>query len=189
MMQTFELVLKNEKRGLYKRITFLIFLLNLIFFIYGAIAANQPAERKWFVFGVVVILINIIINWFRNRKYSQASEAYSGTYVAIIFAWILLENYWLAAAHLILLIFYTNANRDKIIRFMTAHIYLPGMPKKKIEWQNVSNVVLKDGILTVDLKNNKLLQAPILEYLSKEEEQAFNDFCYDQINIRIYTAS
>ena len=185
-MQKFELALKNEKRGLYKRITLFILLLNFIFFIYGAIVSNQLGERKWFVFGVVVILINVIINWFRNRKYSLAG---SGTYAAVIFAWILLKNYWLAAAHLILLILYINANRDKIIRFMATHIYLPGWPEKKIEWQNVSNVVLKDGILTLDFKNNKLLQAPILENWSKEEEQAFNEFCYDQINIRISSAS
>ena len=72
---------------------------------------------------------------------------------------------------------------------MAAHIYLPGMPEKKIEWQNVSNVVLKDGILTLDFKNNKLLQAPILENWTMEEEQAFNAFCYDQINIRAHTTS
>jgi hypothetical protein len=190
--QEFELVLKNEKRRLYNRMTLFILILNFIFFIYGAIAANQRAERKWFIFCVVVILLNVFITWYRNTHYSLLTthhSLYSGTYVAVIFSWILLKNYWLAGAHLILLLLYLSANRNKIIRFMAAYIYLPGMPEKKIEWQNVSHVVLKDGILTLDFKNNKLLQAPILESWTMEEEQAFNTFCYDQINISAHTTS
>ena len=72
---------------------------------------------------------------------------------------------------------------------MAAYIYLPGRPGKKIEWENVSNVVLKDGMLSLDFKNNRLMQAPILENWTREEEQAFNAFCYDQINIRAHTTS
>ena len=189
IMEKFELVLKNEKRGLYNKITLFILILNFIFFIYGAIVTNQQAERKWYIFGVVVILLNVIINWYRNRKFSFGQEAYSGAYAAVIFSWILLKNYWLALAHLILLLLYLSANRNKIIRFMAAHIYLPGRSGKKIEWKNVSNVVLKDGILSIDFKNNRLMQAPILENWTREEEQAFNAFCYDQINIRAHTTS
>jgi hypothetical protein len=190
--QEFELVLKNEKRGLYNRITLFILILNFIFFTYGAIVANQQADRKWFIFGVVVILFNVFISWYRNTQYSPLTthhSLYSATYAAVIFSWVLLKNYWLAAAHLILLVFYLSANKDKMIRFMAAHIYLPGRPEKKIEWKNVSNVVLKDGILTLDFKNNRLLQAPVIENWSNEEEKAFNTFCHDQINIRANSAS
>ena len=192
IMEKFELVLKNEKRGLYKRITLFILILNFIFFIYGAIATNQQAERKWFIFGAVVILLSIFISWYRNTQYSPLTthhSLYSAIYAAVIFSWILLKNYWLALAHLILLLLYLSANRNKIIRFMAAHIFLPGRPGKKIEWKDVTNVVLKDGMLSLDFKNNRLMQAPILENWTREEEQAFNAFCYDQINIRAHTTS
>ena len=36
-----------------------------------------------------------------------------------------------------------------------------GFPGKKYQWDQFSNVVLKDNILTLDFKNNKLLQAEI----------------------------
>jgi hypothetical protein len=105
----------------------------------------------------------------------------------VVFAWVILKNYWLAAAHLILMILFIKANRGKIIQFMPSHIYMQGWPEKTIQWNSVSNIILKDGILTIDYKNNKLMQANVVENWSKDEEQSFNQFCYDQINIKFYT--
>ena len=180
-MKKFELGLQNEKQGLYKKITLFILFINLIFFIYGAIITTDPGQKKWFVFGTVVILINGVFTWDRNRRSPALRDSYAGNYIAVVFAWVILKNYWLATAHLILMILYIKANRDKIIRFMPSHIYIQGWPDKKIQWNSVSNVILKDKILTIDYKNNKLLQANVVENWSKIEEQAFNQFCYEQI--------
>jgi hypothetical protein len=183
----FKLKLKNEKQGLYKRMTLFIMFINFIFFIYGATMTTDTEQKKWFVFGAVVILVTAVFNWYRNKRASDVQDAYSGNYVAIVFAWIILKNYWLAAAHLVLMILYIKANSDKIIHFTPAEIYLQGWPDKKIQWNSLSNVILKEGILTIDYKNNKLLQAKVVENWTKIEEEAFNQFCYDQINIKFYT--
>lgn len=45
------------------------------------------------------------------------------------------------------------------------------------QWNEFSNVVLKDSLLTLDFKNNKLLQLSIEETSSLIDEKAFNDFC------------
>lgn len=49
-----------------------------------------------------------------------------------------------------------------------------GMFSKKYEWQEIENIILKDGLLTIDLKNNRLIQGEV-EY--DDEEIKFNEFC------------
>jgi hypothetical protein len=62
-------------------------------------------------------------------------------------------------------------------------ISYPSFPQKKIEWNEVSNLILKDNILTIDLKNNKLIQHTIKENENKDlDETAFNIFIQQQLN-------
>jgi hypothetical protein len=54
-----------------------------------------------------------------------------------------------------------------------------GFPGKKYQWNQFSNIVLKDNILTLDFKNNKLLQAEITTININED--AFNTFAKEQL--------
>ncbi|MCO6496134.1 MAG: hypothetical protein J5I50_00590 [Chitinophagaceae bacterium] len=54
-------------------------------------------------------------------------------------------------------------------------------PKKNIEWSAFSGIILKNGILTLDYKDNRLLQAPI-ENPESIDEQEFNAFVTEQLN-------
>ncbi len=45
---------------------------------------------------------------------------------------------------------------------------------KKHSWKAIDNVILKDGLLTVDFKNNKLFQRDIDNELHEEK---FNNWC------------
>lgn len=51
---------------------------------------------------------------------------------------------------------------------------------KKHSWDNFNNLILKDNLLTLDFKNNKVLQ---LEVEEKEhfDEKKFNEFCGTRI--------
>lgn len=45
------------------------------------------------------------------------------------------------------------------------------------QWNEFSNIILKDNLLTLDFKNNKLIQVSIDEKQKAIDENAFNDFC------------
>ena len=53
------------------------------------------------------------------------------------------------------------------------------IPGKKYTWDQFSNVVIKDNILTLDFKNNKLLQGEI--ETANINEDAFNTFAKQQL--------
>lgn len=50
------------------------------------------------------------------------------------------------------------------------------------EWPQVEHVILKDDILTVDLKSNKFIQAEIAPDGNLVEEKEFNRFCSEQLS-------
>lgn len=56
------------------------------------------------------------------------------------------------------------------------------MFQKEVNWDEVNNVILKDGLLTIDFKNNKLFQHIILNSDEDISEKEFNDFCEEQLN-------
>ena len=45
----------------------------------------------------------------------------------------------------------------------------------------MGNVVLKDGILTLDFKSNKIFQSELKENETPVDEQKFNQFCTEQL--------
>lgn len=61
-------------------------------------------------------------------------------------------------------------------------IVINRFPKKFIPWIDIQNVIIKDDYITVDLKNNKLIQKQINESVSIEIEMEFNLFCKKQIH-------
>ncbi len=44
-------------------------------------------------------------------------------------------------------------------------------------WAEFSNIVLKDNLLTLDFKNNKLIQVKVDEKQTTIDEYGFNEFC------------
>jgi uncharacterized membrane protein len=53
--------------------------------------------------------------------------------------------------------------------------------QKLIEWSTISNAMVKHNILTVDLRNNYLMQSTFTDNLTDAEQSAFNAYCKDQI--------
>ena len=53
--------------------------------------------------------------------------------------------------------------------------------KKTHEWAALNNVILKDRILTIDFKNDHLLQSEIANESFDIDEKLFNRFCMEQL--------
>lgn len=51
---------------------------------------------------------------------------------------------------------------------------------KLYEWASFNHVILKDGLLTLDFKNNKVLQ---LELRDNADEDSFNKFCSQKTKV------
>ena len=68
------------------------------------------------------------------------------------------------------------ANKEKVIVFSDDGILYPSFPEKKYTWDEVAQVIWKDDILSIDLKNNKLIQFKI----EKTFSETFDDIAFTQ---------
>ena len=66
--------------------------------------------------------------------------------------------------------------------FENSGIQLHYFPKRIIIWEELQNVILKDGLLTIDFKNNMIIQSEILPAESNFINEAeFNEFCRSRL--------
>ncbi|GGH66409.1 hypothetical protein HNQ91_001878 [Filimonas zeae] len=136
---------------------------------------------------VYSILIAGIISF---RVYSQIKKRKAHTLPAVAPAfgmaaagWLYpgLGNVFVALLYVAAGLLEKKAKTPQQISFTTNNISITGFPEKKLEWATFSNVVLKDNLLTLDYRNNKLFQAEIPYNVSAEEESRFNAFAAAQL--------
>ncbi len=175
-MQKFELVLINEKVKQYKLFALLIILLNCIAFTYLAVTRSET--RFWSLGVVTWILALFIIQHFAKKRGKEFS-AKAGATLIIIAAYLSLKFWWPAAIISILAILYVISIRRFIVSVDASQIIYPSYPKRTIQWDELNNIIMKDGLLTLDFKNNKLIQVLVGKDKNNKEidEGDFNDFC------------
>lgn len=90
-------------------------------------------------------------------------------------------------AYLLLAIAGYLSTRPEEIGFAEDRIVFKSVFSKTIYWAELSNALIKDGILTLDYKNNKLFQAETDDDEENEEyevsEEEFNEFCRKQLAV------
>ena len=70
------------------------------------------------------------------------------------------------------------ANKKTVVTFNDEGVIYPSFPVKKYLWSQITHVICKDDILTIDLKDNKLLQLNIDKKFAAEfDADEFNIFC------------
>lgn len=89
--------------------------------------------------------------------------------------------WWMGIAIALLGALHFISKRQLLVSVVKKHISYPSFPKKNLAWAELNNIVLKDGLLTIDLKNNRFIQQPIDEMKTSVNEAEFNDFCREQL--------
>ncbi len=93
--------------------------------------------------------------------------------------WLFIPNSkWMTIVYLIAAILEKQAKFPQEIAFGKEEIVFNSFPKKRHSWSELNNVIIKDGIITVDFKNNQLIQKEIQSGTTAQDEKEFNEFCH-----------
>ena len=93
---------------------------------------------------------------------------------------ITIAHAFLAGAILLFWIYLVQKKSGEKIVVSFHHIVLPSfIGSRIIQWKELNNVVKKDDLLTLDFKNNKMIQVEVSQPEGKEED--FNRFCQRQL--------
>jgi hypothetical protein len=175
-MEKFEIVLKNSKIKSYRRITLLLVVLNSLFFIYFLF---DEALRKTAILSEGVIILFAVFSFYKTKKAKQTFFLSEWIFFLLMLLWIQFDNYWMASVCMILFLLCTAATDKLTFDFDLSLIQQKNFPWNKYKWEEFSNIILKDNILTLDFKNNKLLQGEIES--TNINEDAFNTFAKQQL--------
>lgn len=90
---------------------------------------------------------------------------------------------WVGAFFFVLAFLEVQAKRPLEIGFDDDRVVINTLFKQRFDWSAFNNIVLKDGLLTVDFKNNRLMQKEVADDEDEDdvEEEEFNQYCRAQI--------
>lgn len=179
-MGNFEISIRNEKAKFYNRLSWFIIAINIALFLYLAFFSTDKSELKK-SFGVLVLLVICfgLYLYFKSTKYQIGLHPFS---FLIILGWIVIGRFWFAGINVLFDILSTISTRKFTVIFSQANVVYPSFPTKTIPWHKLNNVILKDGLLTIDFKSNKIIQQYVDESKTNVNEKEFNEFCRQQLS-------
>ncbi len=179
-MQKFTLILINEKVKQYKLFALLIIILNIL--VLAILAVTRSEIRYRCIALLILIAVLFLMEHFAKKKQKEFSA--KGAATLLIIGAYLAFKFWLPALILAFLaILYIISIRQFIVSVNASYIIYPSFPKRTIQWNELNNIMIRDGLLTMDFKNNKLVQALVVnrDDNSQLDEKEFNDFCRAQL--------
>jgi hypothetical protein len=167
-----------KKKYHIKGSVFFLLILNVV----GILFITYLKEFK--TWGPLIIAAVAVFTAFTSFYFKSKNEKaiLTGAFLLLSVAWIL-AGYWVVGVlNIIFMILHIAALQKPIVSINEMQVIYPSFPKKIIDWQDLSNLIIKDGLLTIDFKNNKIIQQQITDISSTIDEKEFNNFCRQQLN-------
>jgi hypothetical protein len=160
---------------------------QLMLFLAIVVFTSSLSNRNFDIYSIKILaVIAFITGWWIYYSFRFKKNNPTFFRLALMIAglgWLLQPGWELVSGiYFLAAILEKQAKFPREIAFDEEEIVVNSLPKKYYSWQDLNNVVIKDGILTIDFKNNKLIQKEIESDTSAKEEQEFNEFCVGRLN-------
>jgi hypothetical protein len=134
---------------------------------------------------LIIAVMTSVICWTIFSMYQKKQGGVPYYRLGLLFAswgWFLMPNALIISGiFLIGALFERQVKFPYEIAFDPTGIVINTFPKKHIPWITIQNALIKDDVITLDFKNNKIIQKDINEPVSESVTKEFNDFCAQQI--------
>ncbi len=179
--------LKNPASWQYNAFGFLLNLVSCVFFTREFVFVES--KNIFLIAGILLVIGFLIWNIIRMRQGHHVF--FNRAYLISALLWIKMPYMeWLFVAFILLAILERQVKLPLEIGFSETQVVFNTLFRKRYDWSQLSNVVLKDGLLTIDFMNNRLLQREVDDEEDEEEvsEEEFNAFCRAQLqkNVKLF---
>ncbi len=175
----YQFTLKDKNAKGYRTFVWFLFCLHIAAGAFMVLTATDKNEQLaiYILFGFYVVITAL---YFIFRKRKKAFETFSLT-LALLYA-----NFWLTNVGVIAVIIFgaiflfVNIVQNTKTRLLVTDKgvqYTRMFKTINYAWADVENMVSKDGLLTLDLKSNKLIQSEFESGVVEIDENEFNHFC------------
>jgi hypothetical protein len=178
MRYDYVVTLKRENARKTDLVSFLLLLFSLIAYCIVQIR-DRPSGFLSIASGILIF--GLLYNVYAFRK-GRELRFRNWLFAAGIF-WLGMPYFqWMLLPFAVLALLESQAKYPLEIGFDNQGVLINSLLKKKIPWNLLQSVMLKDGLLTLDFKNNTLIQKEVLDDDEPDaSEDEFNDYCRSKI--------
>ncbi len=178
MHYDYVVILKRENARKTDLVSFLLLIFSILSFCYVQI---RSGFNGFLIIASIILFTGLMRNMyvFRNGKEMRFRR---WLFVAGIF-WLGMPYFqWMFIPFVFFALLEAQAKYPLEIGFYEGGIVLNSLFKKKWLWNSFQSVILKDGLLTLDFRNNKLIQKEVLDDDEPDAlEDEFNDYCRSKL--------
>jgi hypothetical protein len=178
----YSFTLKDNNQKAYNLFTWFLFFLHVAAAMFALNTNDNKVKLSIYILLGFYALLSTVYYFY--RKYPKALETFS-LIMALFYA-----NFWfqqvgiiavLVFAAVYIIVTMVKGKRTTVL-FTTDGVHLTRVFKTIIfPWSELENVILKDNILTIDFKTNKIIQVEIVETARMIDETEFNLFCKERL--------
>ena len=175
MVYDYMVYINNDRSKYVNTISQLLCLISAAFFL-----AQQVKIGKQFYFYLVSFCIIVAgLAWNRYIFLKKNQVVYYRRMLVLAGAtWFYMPfMQWLAAPLILLALIEKHSKLPLEIGITNDRIVFNTLIKREFYWKAFNNIMLKDGMLTLDFKNNRLFQKETVDNISDAEEKEFNEYC------------
>jgi hypothetical protein len=180
MKYTYVVTLKNRQAPYIDWTGMLLSFLSSLLFLFEMIKGEEVSLA--YLLGTIFILGVLAWNVYQSRVHSK-KVYYSRALLIAALVWMKMPYLQgLSIVFILLALMEYQAKYAIEVGFSESHILLNNFFKKKIPWSSLHQVVLKDGLLTIDFRSNKIWQKEVEEEDDFDaDEDEFNEWCKQQV--------
>jgi hypothetical protein len=181
-MQTIDFFVKNEKVKSYRMIAGIFLLANIAAF---AFLSFSEIYQTTAIASLLVILIFTLVRFLLYKKNLTKTWIDQWMYILPALCWAFLQFFIPVFICLLMAFLFLSSRKKLHFRVDENGIQKMNLPKQMYVWNLFSNVILKDNLLTLDFKNNHLIQVEVEPVLQMEESN-FNKMVTEKIQSAIF---
>jgi hypothetical protein len=188
MRYKYVVILKNDRERATDAISALLCLFSAGIFLHSSYQHVQPNYLGLAIATLLTVglAVNLILGRRRPTAGYRSAPPVRYRYWLLLSAvgWFALTTTpWFGAFFVLFCILEYQAKRPLEIGFNDDRIVINNIVRQWHDWSAFNNVILKDGLLTLDFKNNRLLQKEIADDDEEDDadEEEFNAFCRSRL--------
>ncbi|MFM6924640.1 MAG: hypothetical protein ACKOU7_03990 [Ferruginibacter sp.] len=179
----YSFILKDNNQKAYNLFTWFLFFLHMAAAMFALNTDDFKLKLSIYIMLGFYALLSMV--YYICRKHPKALETFS-LIMALMYA-----NFWFQQAGILAAIAFAAVfiivtvvkGKTTTVLITDEGIHLTRVFKTVVfPWTAMENLVLKDNVLTIDFKTNKIIQVEIVENNRMVDETEFNLFCKERIS-------
>lgn len=182
VMGSYSIQVPNEKAATYNLVSFIIVIINVFAFASAIVYENTGPSKILLIIGLITALHTLFLEVYRRYAKKPTGNRVEILMIICSLTWVFTSNYLPGVLLFLFSLSGLISPRKKIIHFSSDGIRYPSFPVKQLSWKEVDFVILKDDVLTIEMKNNRLMQFTLEKHVAAGlDPDEFNNFCREQL--------